>query len=170
MRNIYAIVLVLISLFSLSVYGQEATQVAVGEGSIELIHVSDTTTGVSIDASDITASSGETGVVVSADSIVVTANPTILEYDALGEVETEQVIDTETAEATDAEELKESLEEVAELEEDVEDAKEETEYAKAYYFLTEKILTAEAVIAFLQENVPAVDVTPIVEYKTKIEE
>jgi len=160
-------VLVLLSLLSLSVLGQETTQVTVGEESVEVIETEDTITAVDVEG--IQDSVTEESVSESSDAsaaipeVAVTSEMPTAEPNHL-EVTTE--VDDETAVAIDDG----SLEDVTALETELVIAEAKTEYTKVYYFLTEKIMTAEAVIAFLQENVPSVDVTPIVEYKTKLEE
>lgn len=172
MKNMYAIVLVLISLFSMAVYGQETTEQTAQEGNIDVaVQTGDTTTDVNTDTTDGAVTSGESEAVIGADEI-----PATEDSDASEETEAGQSVDiviAEDASGTEVEALEEEfeeLEDVAEEEQAVEEAEAKTEYTKAYYFLTEKILTAEAVIGFLQENVPAIDVTPLIEYKTKLEE
>lgn len=87
-------------------------------------------------------------------------------------VQAEETEETETSndDALTEEEIEElEIEDVAVEVTAMEEAHVETEYARAYYFMTEKILTAEAVIAFLSENFPNVDTAVIVEYKTELE-
>ncbi len=186
MKNIYAIVLVLISLFSMAVYGQETTEQTTQEEDTEIMPTGDTTTETDVDETYVTEESDapeqtdtstetdvdETSVTEESDASEQTDTSTDATFDNTTpeETETEQPVDDVTAEETDVESFEEELEDVAEEEQAVEEAVAETEYTKAYYFLTEKILTAEAVIGFLQENMPAIDVTPIMEYKTKLEE
>ncbi len=51
-----------------------------------------------------------------------------------------------------------------------EQAQLEEKYAKAYYFLTDKILSSEAVIEYMTVNYPSVDISSIEEYKNELNE
>ena len=99
--------------------------------------------------------------------------------------DTEETTDTEDVELEDSEDTTETNNDDALTEEEVteldltdvdaevtamQEAHDETKYTRTYYFMTEKILTAEAVIAFLNENFPGVDTTAIAEYKAELEE
>ncbi len=55
------------------------------------------------------------------------------------------------------------------LRDDLVNAQQHANEARAYFHLTHKILTAEAVIAFFQENYPDADVTIIADYKEELE-
>ncbi len=77
-------------------------------------------------------------------------------------------VDTDDLTESEVEEL--GLEDVTDAEADVTDAEQETLYNRAFYFITEKILTAEAVISYLNENYPDVDTSSLEEYKAQLEE
>lgn len=91
------------------------------------------------------------------------------------EIEETEEQDTEVEESeADDEEAEESAQEEFDFEDVDEVSKEHdvaesaTEYARAYYFLTDRILTAEAVLAFLQENYPDVDRSALESYKAEL--
>lgn len=173
-QRIWSILVVFLLVFSvvpLGVLAQETEATEDGEETTETAEETEDEAAEEDDEetaeAEVDEETAETAEVATSEDSAATSGDTTATTIEASEEATEETEATSDLTEEDVEEL--GLEDVSEAQEALQETGKEAAYARAYFFLTEKILTAEAVIAFLLENFPNIDISAIEAYKTQLE-